>query len=221
MERADALYDHAAKLMTDYADSPIVLDSVRPKSVELQRMCQTLRELFIRRLEALDRSRDLFYRIEKANRWCSQGVDLLASQQLEKCSAPEFAGQALVDIEQFLASASNGFRDAFQDVLTPENKSLIHQVIQRLQDVQLMCERRAAGLRQVVCRARTIRPVLSVPPEPAFTSTPHRKESTASESDVSVPQNLNAKVRHVVTELLETERVYVNEISIILKVSRR
>jgi hypothetical protein len=28
----------------------------------------------------------------------------------------------------------------------------------------------------------------------------------------------NVKVRHVLTELLETERVYVNEISIVLKV---
>ena len=67
MDRADSLFNHASKLMSDYADSPTVLDSVRPKSVELQRMGETLREMFIRRLEALDRSRDLYYRIEKVN----------------------------------------------------------------------------------------------------------------------------------------------------------
>ena len=31
----------------------------------------------------------------------------------------------------------------------------------------------------------------------------------------------NVQMRHVLTELLETERIYVNEISIILKVSRQ
>lgn len=133
LDRADALYNHAAKLMTDYADSPVVLDSVRPKSIELQRMSQTLRELFIQRLESLERSRDLYHRIEKANRWCSQGVDLLASQQLEKCSSPEFAAQALADIEDFFTSASEfrdpkQFRNMFQDIITPETKSLINQV---------------------------------------------------------------------------------------------
>lgn len=133
LDRADALYSHAAKLMTDYADSPVVLDSVRPKSIELQRMSQTLRELFIQRLESLERSRDLYHRIEKANRWCSQGVDLLASQQLEKCSSPEFAAQALADIEDFFTSASEfrdpkQFRNMFQDIITPETKSLINQV---------------------------------------------------------------------------------------------
>lgn len=64
LDRADALFEHASKLMAEYADSPVVLDSVRPKSVELQRMSHTLRELFIHRLESLDRSRDLYHRIE-------------------------------------------------------------------------------------------------------------------------------------------------------------
>lgn len=57
--------------MVDYADSPVVLDSVRPKSVELQRVSQTLRQLFSQRLETLDRARDLYFRIEKVvNCYC-------------------------------------------------------------------------------------------------------------------------------------------------------
>ncbi|EFX81870.1 hypothetical protein DAPPUDRAFT_21042, partial [Daphnia pulex] len=229
LDRADALYSHASKLMTDYADSPVVLDSVRPKSIELQRMSQTLRELFIQRLESLERSRDLYHRIEKANRWCSQGVDLLASQQLEKCSSPEFAAQALADIEDFFTSASEfrdpkQFRNMFQDIITPETKSLINQVIQRLQDVQVMCDRRTVGLRQIVTRARVIRPVQTVPPEPSSLarsashgSVQGRKESTHEVENILPAVSANVKVRHVLTELLETERVYVNEISIVLK----
>lgn len=46
-----------------------------------------------------------------------------------------------------------------------------------------------------------------------------RKESTTSEGDNSSSGvSANVKVRHVLTELLETERIYVNEISIVLKV---
>ena len=51
--------------MTEYAHSPTVLDSVRPKSIELQRMSQTLRTLLDNRFESLDRARDLYARIEK------------------------------------------------------------------------------------------------------------------------------------------------------------
>lgn len=172
LDRADSLVSHASRLMEEYAESPVVLNSVRPKSVELKRMSQTLRELFAQRVELLDRARDLYIRIEKANRWCSHGVDLLASQQLEKCSSPEFASQALADIEDFLASAAefrdpNQFRFLFQDIVTPDTKALTQQVIQRLQDVQVMCERRVNGLRQLVMRTRMGRPVQSVAPEPS------------------------------------------------------
>lgn len=73
------------------------------------------------------------FRKRQANRWCSQGIDLLASQQLEKCSSPEFAAQSLGDIEHFLASAADfrdpkEFRNLFKDIITPETKSLINQV---------------------------------------------------------------------------------------------
>ena len=115
---------------------------------------------------------------------------------MEKCSSPEFAVQALGDIEKFLASASEfrlsdpkEFRSLFEDVMTRETKALIHQVrdclfsealqtryhgrltpwqvIQRLQDVQVMCERRMMSLKPIVSRIRTARPVQLVPPEPA------------------------------------------------------
>lgn len=51
--------------MLDYADSPVVLDSVRPKSVELQRVSHALRQLLAQRVDALERARHLYLRIEK------------------------------------------------------------------------------------------------------------------------------------------------------------
>lgn len=136
--------------------------------------------------------------IYEANRWCSEGVDLLASQQLEKYSSAEAAVQALADIEDFLTSATefrnpNQLRALFDDLATPETKSLISQVslsfpfftlrllsrqllrvycqvIQRLQDVQVMCERRANGLRQFVARVRKSIPSVTSDISPMVTA---------------------------------------------------
>ena len=73
--------------------------------------------------------------LSQANRWCSEGVELLASQQLEKCSSADFSMQVLGEIENFLCSAPhlrandcNEFASLFQDLITPETKTLIHQV---------------------------------------------------------------------------------------------
>jgi hypothetical protein len=70
-----------------------------------------------------------------------------------------------------------------------------------------------------------IRPVQTVPPEPSSLarsashgSVQGRKESTHEVENILPAVSANVKVRHVLTELLETERVYVNEISIVLKV---
>ena len=112
----------------------------------------------------------------QANEWCSRGIDLLASQQLEKCTAPEYAAQALGDIEEFLAAAAElgatadagrDFRHLFDDLLTLETRPLCLQVVQRLHDVKVMCERRVAGLKPIVIRSKMVRPVQPVPPEPA------------------------------------------------------
>lgn len=40
--------------------------------------------------------------LSQANEWCSQGVDLLAAQQLEKYASVDFAQRALVDLDKFL-----------------------------------------------------------------------------------------------------------------------
>jgi hypothetical protein len=72
----------------------------------------------------------------QANRWCARGVDLLASQQIEKCStSPELAEQSLLEIQQYMASAEEfklsspkEFRSLFQDSITAETKALVTQV---------------------------------------------------------------------------------------------
>lgn len=76
------------------------------------------------------------YALFQANRWCTRGIDLLASQHIEKCSNfPELAEQSLMEIQQYVSSAEEfklsspkEFRSLFQDSITPETKALVTQV---------------------------------------------------------------------------------------------
>lgn len=68
--------------------------------------------------------------------WCAKGVELLASQRIEKCSvSAEIAEQSLQEIQQFISSASEfklssprEFKNIFQESTTPETKALVTQV---------------------------------------------------------------------------------------------
>jgi hypothetical protein len=83
-------------------------------------------------------------RIDKANNWCAQGRDLLASQHIDKCScSPEIAEQLLYEIEHFMEVGINelninlnthnsrDFYAMFEDAITPETKALVNQVSHR------------------------------------------------------------------------------------------
>ena len=63
----------------------------------------------------------------QASRWCTRGVDLLASQQIEQCNTEYGAQIALRDIEEFLEmgqelrlSDPREFRATFDKILSPE-----------------------------------------------------------------------------------------------------
>ncbi|XP_075216691.1 guanine nucleotide exchange factor DBS-like isoform X2 [Lycorma delicatula] len=213
----------------------IQLQCVTPKCEELQRMCITLSERLQRRSETLAKCRDLQEQVDKANKWCAQGVELLASQHIEKCScSAELAEAALAEMESFMASAGQfklssprEFYTLFQDSITPETKALVTQVLQRIDDVTTMCDKRVASLKKLV--QKPPRPVQTVTPEPAVpiqSPNPNRISLSLPKTDntdeacsaVSKDQDITkAKRNHVLTELLETERIYVSELGSILK----
>ncbi|KAG0713104.1 Guanine nucleotide exchange factor DBS [Chionoecetes opilio] len=149
------------------------VDSIQPKCVELVRMKDAFQERITRRLETLHKCRDLQERIERANKWCTEGVELLACQQIERCQAPEFAEEALRELEEFMVSSdhshlgsSRELKTMFEDVITPETKGLVQQVLKRIEDVQMMCEKRKSSLKRLATRLP--RPVHAVTPEPAI-----------------------------------------------------
>ncbi|XP_076323895.1 guanine nucleotide exchange factor DBS isoform X2 [Tachypleus tridentatus] len=252
------------------------IDCVSPKCLELERICNEFQQKIDQRFDLLWKHRDLQERIEKANKWCTRGVDLLASQQIEKCSSPEYAELALEELETFLKS-SNEFRlnnprefhNIFKHMITPETKSLVQQVLQRIEDVQMMCEKRKINLQKLV--SRPPRPVQAVTPEPAVPfSLPSggssgscfyqrsnkspdgerrsfRKGKTAPKMHIEVrlgepnsilpslqeycspelqsPHNQQEvkkdKRCHVMTELIETEKIYVLELNSIIQGYKR
>ncbi|GLH15336.1 Uncharacterized protein GBIM_19803 [Gryllus bimaculatus] len=171
MDRAEELISMGQQLLSSRHYCP--LECVQPKCSELQRMCRLLSERLDSRLEMLAKNKELQERIEKANKWCTKGIDLLASQQIEKCStSPELAEQSLNEIQQYIASAEEfklsspkEFRTLFQDSITPETKALVTQVLQRIDDVTMMCEKRTANLKRLTLKPP--RPVQTVTPEPA------------------------------------------------------
>ncbi|KAL9912855.1 guanine nucleotide exchange factor DBS isoform 10-T12 [Glossina fuscipes fuscipes] len=236
---------------------------VQPKCDELQRICDIISERVKKRLEILNKNRELMERVEKANEWCTNGVELLTSQRIEKCStSAELAEQSLQEIQTFIASASDfklsspsEFKKIFLESTTPETKALVSQVLQRIDDVSLMCDKRIASLKKLALKPP--RPVQTVTPEPAVPLQPpggapnllRRKHKTdvihelrprsmdgIVDAGISLngdntcnmdngdhiqnQQDLDArrlKRGHVLTELLETERIYVHEMSSILK----
>ncbi|XP_017466709.1 PREDICTED: guanine nucleotide exchange factor DBS-like [Rhagoletis zephyria] len=109
---------------------------VQPKCDELQRVCDIITERLCKRLEILTKNRELMERVEKANQWCANGVELLASQRIEKCSAsPEIAEQSLQEIQAFISSAAefklsspSEFKKIFLESTTPETKALVSQL---------------------------------------------------------------------------------------------
>lgn len=94
---------------------------------------------------------------------------LLGSEPADKCISAE---QSLTELEEFMSSAHHlkvesprEFYSLFEDTITPETKPIVTQVLQRLDDVTTMCDKRLASLKRLINKPR---PILSVNPEPAI-----------------------------------------------------
>lgn len=72
----------------------------------------------------------------QANKWCARGIELLATQRIEKCSvSAEIAEQSLQEIQEYLATAAEfklsspkEFKNVIQESTTLETKALVSQV---------------------------------------------------------------------------------------------
>ncbi|XP_068137198.1 probable guanine nucleotide exchange factor MCF2L2 isoform X2 [Hyperolius riggenbachi] len=252
------------------------VDSIRPKCIELRRICDDFTNETKKKYDILRKSLDLHQQLDKANQWCEDGIYLLASQAVDKCQSQDGAESALQDIEKFIGSSKGHqlcnlteFYHKYETILSPDIKASVQKVQQRLSDVQEMFEKRQASLKKLA--AKQTRPVQPVAPHPE--SSPKRASpktarptslattrrvpevpcappKSLSEADLArkrnnkktkggikievmheasqggssrplvmseSEENLCTRKSHIINELIETERVYVEELQSILE----
>ncbi|NXW63399.1 MCF2L factor, partial [Eurystomus gularis] len=259
LEKAQSLALHGEQLIQN---NHYAVDSIRPKCVELRRICDDFTNETKKKYDILGKSLELHKQLDKASQWCEAGIYLLASQAVDKCQSQEGAETALVEIEKFLATAKEHqlsnpkeFYNQFDMILTPEIKANAQRILQKLEDVQEMFDKRQVSLKKLA--AKQTRPVQPVAPHPE--SSPKRAspkitrpagvdKKTQSNLVVSLStagrglaaQNGNRavvplrladctaeqkscmgssvnKIHHIINELIETERVYVEELQSIIE----
>ncbi|XP_027639780.1 probable guanine nucleotide exchange factor MCF2L2 isoform X1 [Falco biarmicus] len=272
LEKAQSLALHGEQLIQN---NHYAVDSIRPKCVELRRICDDFTNETKKKCDILGKSLELHKQLDKASQWCEAGIYLLASQAVDKCQSQEGAETALVEIEKFLVTAKEHqlsnpkeFYNQFDMILTPEIKANAQRILQKLEDVQEMFDKRQVSLKKLA--AKQTRPVQPVAPHPE--SSPKRASpkitrpagvatnrrsteiscppKTISEVELSKKknikkskggikievmheasqggssrvlvmsesdENLSTRRSHIINELIETERVYVEELQSIIE----
>ncbi|KFP00562.1 Guanine nucleotide exchange factor DBS, partial [Calypte anna] len=252
LEKAQSLALHGEQLIQN---NHYAVDSIRPKCVELRRVCDDFTNETKKKYDILGKSLELHKQIDKASQWCEAGIYLLASQAVDKCQSQEGAETALVEIEKFLMTAKEHqlsnpkeFYNQFDMILTPEIKANAQRILQKLEDVQEMFDKRQVSLKKLA--AKQTRPVQPVAPHPE--SSPKRaspkitrpagvdeeahgweihirSECKAWENHFffhvfsvellvkTITFHLSSFFSHIINELIETERVYVEELQSIIE----
>lgn len=147
------------------------VDSIRPKCVELRRVCDDFSNEAKKKTDVLSKSLQIHVGIDKVNQWCESGIYLLASQAVDKCQSQEGAESALTDIENFRESAEKNqltelrnLHNQYEVVLSEDIKASVLKALKRLEDVQEMFEKRHVSLKRL--SAKQTRPVQPVAPRP-------------------------------------------------------
>uniref|UniRef100_A0A8C1AYH0 Mcf.2 cell line derived transforming sequence-like a n=1 Tax=Cyprinus carpio carpio TaxID=630221 RepID=A0A8C1AYH0_CYPCA len=252
-ERACEVLDRALTLACD-ADQLIeashyAVDSILPKCSELRAVCEEISSILKAKKAYLLKAMELHQCLEKATKWCDDGIYLLASQPVDKCQSQDGAESALQEIERFLETANqhkltdlSGIWRDYESVLTQDFRVQVDKVFQKQLSMQEMFEKRRVSLKKLA--AKQTRPVQPVAPRPeAIIKSPisseAHKEKTI-EGDVingnckkgeihlqndgsrhpsvsDEEENFAVLRRHVMNELLETERAYVEELLCVLE----
>ncbi|XP_031680009.1 guanine nucleotide exchange factor DBS isoform X5 [Oncorhynchus kisutch] len=228
-------------------------DSILPKCSELRAVCDEVTSFLKTKKVLLLRAMELHHCLEKASRWCEEGIYLLASQPVDRCQSQDGAEAALQELEKYLDTAAQHqitdlksiWRD-YDSILNPELREQVEKVFQKQVSMQEMFEKRRVSLKKLA--AKQTRPVQPVAPRPEaiikFPMSPpaHRSQESRNADDnilnvencriveVQVQndgsrhgslseeeENLAVLRRHVMNELLETERAYVEELLCVLQ----
>ncbi|KFP42819.1 Proto-oncogene DBL, partial [Chlamydotis macqueenii] len=212
---------------------------------ELRHHSDVLSDEIKRKQMRLQKTLDLHTRLQQALQCCDEGAYLLANQQMDKCQSKEGAQKALQDIERFLESSSaylncdpQALNCDFESVLTSELKCQIQSVQVKLENVRSMFENRQSCFKKLLDKhVRPIQLVAPRPENPPRSKSPlfspkhddllsfqflclasHTRVKNGSRCLVFIFTSYSVKKRelHVINELIETERVYVEELFTVL-----
>ncbi|XP_035983826.1 guanine nucleotide exchange factor DBS isoform X6 [Fundulus heteroclitus] len=222
-------------------------DCIRPKCSELRGVCEEIGSTLRSKKGLLLRALELHHALEKASQWCEEGIFLLANQPVDRCQSQDGAEAALHELERYLDTAAlhtltdrSAICCQYDAVLNPQLRDHIDKVFQKQSSVQEMFEKRQVSLKKLA--AKQTRPVQPVAPRPEVKSplsspslerkerrfsadnalckkgeSPVHNGSTRHASLSEEEENLAVLRRHVMNELLETERVYVEELLCVLE----
>ncbi|CAK6976856.1 guanine nucleotide exchange factor DBS isoform X1 [Scomber scombrus] len=250
-ERACDVLDYAISLANEgdrlIENSHYAEDSIRPKCSELREVCEEISSTLRSKKSFLLRAMELHHALDKASRWCEEGIFLLASQPVDRCQSQDGAEAALQELERYLDTAPlhtvtdrSAICCQYEAVLNSQLRDQIDKVFQKQSSVQEMFEKRRISLKKLA--AKQTRPVQPVAPRPEVKSpqsspNQQRKERRNSADNVickkvesplhnggtrhaslsEEEENLAVLRRHVMNELLETERAYVEELLCVLE----
>uniref|UniRef100_A0A8C1LMI5 Mcf.2 cell line derived transforming sequence-like b n=1 Tax=Cyprinus carpio TaxID=7962 RepID=A0A8C1LMI5_CYPCA len=169
-------------------------NTVAVKCDELQRVRENLTQELKDKRTMLTQAMELHRRLEMVCKWCDDGIYMLASQPLDKCQSQEGAESALSELECYLETANEKQQWEistvwleYENILNNELREQVKRAFEKKASLQEMFERRRVSLKKLA--AKQTRPVQPVAPRP----------------------------EHVMNELLETERAYVEELMCVLQ----
>uniref|UniRef100_A0A672Z3H9 Mcf.2 cell line derived transforming sequence-like b n=1 Tax=Sphaeramia orbicularis TaxID=375764 RepID=A0A672Z3H9_9TELE len=224
LDRALALAREGDELIQNshYAE-----DSIQPKCSELRVLSEDVSSNMRAKKDHLLKAMELHHCLERVLKWCDDGIYLLASQPVDKCQSHEGAEVALQELELTVTILQNVLKIlVFCLQMVPKNnlfcKLFQHKVFQKQASMQEMFDKRRVSLKKLA--AKQTRPVQPVAPRPeAFIKSPlsspgQSKNSNSRHASLSEEEeNLAVLRRHVMNELLETERAYVEELLCVLQ----
>uniref|UniRef100_A0A8C7N828 MCF.2 cell line derived transforming sequence n=1 Tax=Oncorhynchus kisutch TaxID=8019 RepID=A0A8C7N828_ONCKI len=213
---------------------------------ELRHHCDVLTTAIRAKRATLTRIHHLLLRLEEARRWCDEGAYLLANQLVDKFQSKEGAQGALQDIERLqeetplcLSQSPDVLSLEFEAILTPQLEVCIPIGVatEKLSAMQRMIHNRQACLRKLA--DIQVRPIQLVAPRPEHSprcksplfSPKHSTKCNCisfnkgiSLTGASLSLSLSLCIlltvlcvfRHIIKELIETERIYVEELLSVL-----
>uniref|UniRef100_A0AAQ5XHG6 Mcf.2 cell line derived transforming sequence-like b n=1 Tax=Amphiprion ocellaris TaxID=80972 RepID=A0AAQ5XHG6_AMPOC len=171
-------------------------DSIQPKCSELRAVSESVSSSLRDKKDHLLKAMELHHRLERASKWVDDGIYLLASQPVDKCQSHEGAELALQELERYLDNAG-------------QNQLTDLSTIWGEYDMVLNQQFRVRG-EHVLWFNITFK----------WTGTPRcsRDVQIINTCLKSVQRKVSALEKiHVMNELLETERAYVEELLCVLQ----